>query len=503
MKTKILCLILAIGIFVITHSASAYTLNPRTGALEGGPNYKVAALMVTFTDHPDKPLISQTAGPWTKSYLNGYLFTNADSMAAYYADASDGRISVSGDVYDNNGQWYSVTRPVLDRDTCNWNTYFPAIIAAADADIDFSQYDTIMIFTPQVACSTGGFAGSVRVPDAGNLLYRMADVDGYLGSVPHHELGHIIGMAHANSWTCDAPGVLTGTNCQLEEYGDRFDVMGVSSRMLQPSAPHKEALGWLAASEITTVTASGDYTIANYEAAGTAAKVLKIPQARDLFGNVTNWYYLEYRQPVGFDYMLRKPTIEELGVPYGVLVHVGSGVPGYITTTLLDMTPGSLPGQDEFDPALPLGSSYSDATAGVSFGVLSRTSNDMTIRVSLDPATLCRWAAPTVTAKALKSSGRPGQELKYEVVVKNNATLCGRQKFDLKATKKPKGWTVTIGQAVKKTTTLLPGQSVKYYIRIKSPRNAKYNKYPVQITVTPQQNQALKKIKPLKPVLKR
>lgn len=504
MKTKIalvLTILTAAAIFPQVISA-APDIDPRTGAVNGAPNYKIAAILVTFSDNPTKPQISKTEGDWTKSYVNGVLFSNTDSMAAFYADASGGRITVTGDVYDNGGQWYTIPRPANVDDRCDWGAFFPDAVAAADADIDFTQYNTIMVFAPQLACSTGGYAASVIAPDTGGLWYRATDVDGYMGSVPHHELGHVIGMSHANSWTCDAPNVLTGTNCLLEEYGDRYDVMGLSSRMLQPSAPHKENLGWLTPAEITTVTADGDYTIQAYEIAGAVPKVLKIPQARDVNGDVTSWYYLEYRKPITFDNIPRTPTIQELGVPNGVMVHLGSGTGEYITTTLLDMTPGSLPGHDIFDPALPLGSSYDDPVAGVGFGVLSRTDTNMTIRVKFSGVSLCTWQAPTVKVKAVKSAGRPGQELRYDLTVTNNSTMCGKQTIELWPSKKPTGWTVTISKKSKITASLLPGQSKRFIVRIVSARKSKYPKYSVKIETRMVQNTARKTISALQPKIK-
>lgn len=491
--------ILTAAVFFPQAISAAPDIDPRTGAVKGGPNYRVAAIMVTFTDDPAKPQISTTAGDWTKSYVHGVLFSNADSMAAFYADASSNKISITGEVYDNGGQWYKIARPAAVNGTCDWGTFFPDAVAAADTDIDFTLYSTIMIFAPQLTCSTGGYAGYVVAPDTGGLVYRVTDVDGYMGSIPHHEFGHVIGMSHANSWTCDPPNVLTGTNCKLEEYGDRYDVMGVSSRMLQPSAPHKENLGWLTPAEITTVTADGDYTIQAYEIAGAVSKVLKIPQARDVYGDVTSWYYLEYRQPINFDNILRTPTIQELGVPNGVLVHVGTDAGEYITTTLLDMTPGSLPGHDIFDPALPLGSSYDDPAAGVSFGVLTRTDTNMTIRVKFSGVSLCTWQAPTVKVKAVKSSGRPGQELRYDLTVTNNSTMCGKQTIELRPSKKPTGWTVTISKKSKITAGLLPGQSKRFIVRLKSPLRVKFPKYSVKIETKMVQNTVQKKVSELKP----
>ncbi len=441
------------------------------------PNYKIAVIMVTFSDNPAKPTIDGTKTVLTKAYVSEALFTGSTSMAAFYADASRGQVTITGEVFDNAGQWYTITRPLLNAEGCDWTEYFRETIRAANADIDFSQFNQVMMISPRHGCSTGGIAASEVVPDTNGATYSVIDVSGSFGRIPDHELGHTMRLGHANSWECKAPGVLVGTNCASIEYGDRFNVMGVSPRMLQPTGWQKEFLGWLAPEEITTATTSGDYILQAYELNNTLPKVLKIPQAWDAAGAVTNWYYLEYRQPVGFDNLVRTPTIQELGIPNGVLVHAIPTSNPFVTTSLLDMTPGSLPGRDIFDPALPLGYSYTDAQAGVSFGVLARTATTMTIRVKFGGASLCAPKAPTVTIKSVKGFGKPGQELRYDLTVKNNSVLCGKQSLEVLTRKAPAGWKVTIDKKSKNALSVLSGQTQKFTVRLTSPKKATYQKY--------------------------
>jgi hypothetical protein len=426
-------------------------------------------------------------------------------MAAYFARESAGAMSVSGDVYDHNGAWYTVDRPIADGDSCNWNTFFPAVMTAADADIDFSRYNAIMIFTPQYTCDSGGLATTYsNVPDTGGQTYHLAIINGTLNTYPHHELGHIIGWGHANSWQCDPPGVLTGTNCRMVEYGDRYGLMGASSRMLSLPAPLKEHLGWLQPSEITTVSASGGYKINMYEQTGTGPKVLKIPQARDPAGNVTSWYYLEYRQPVGFDNVPNKPTLQELGVPNGILVHLGPVTDESMTTTLLDMTPGSSPGgRDIFEPALPTGFAYTDKTAGVGFGAVSRTSTTITIRVKFGAKSLCVRHAPSITTKAIKGSGRPGQQLRYTVTVKNRDVLCGRRSIELRTISKPVGWTTLINKKTAASAVIISGASATFDVRITSSKQAVRKTYNVVLEARHKAAPTIKTRTTLKPAVTR
>jgi M6 family metalloprotease-like protein len=464
------------------------------------PTYRVAVLLVTFSDVSEKP------SGWTKEAFNERLFTNADSMAAFYQAASADAVTITGEVFDNDGAWYTIARPSASGSTCDWDSFFDDAVAAADADVNFALFNSVLVFSPTLACSTGGHSWAVSITDASGAYYPAAEVDSTTAltdSMAHHEFGHIIGMDHANSWECTAPNILTGSGCQLVEYGDRFSVMGVSSRMLYPAAPHRENLGWLTTSEITTVTADGDYAIAYSESAEKVPKVLKIPKSRNAAGSVTDWYYLEYRQAVGFDNITRTPTLDELGVTKGALVHVGSSEGTYITTTLLDMTPGSIPDHDIFDPALPLGSSYLDSTAGVSFGVLSRNASSMTIRVRLDGESVCQRRVPTVTVKKSKLSGKAGSTLGYILTVKNASRLCGAQTIELRTVKAPKGWTVTVNK--KKSTSALfsVGASKKFTIRVTPKRTAQPGTSTIKIETRLKDAKATKKTTSLKATVRR
>jgi len=500
--TRRIAMICAFGIALLT------MLKPVAGfaktPVDAYPNYRIAVIMATSPDDPAKPIADDKSGPWTEQYLDKRLFTDTDSMASYYASESEGAVSVTGDVYDNGGAWYTIDKPTAAGDYCDWWTFMSDAMEAADADIDFTEYNTVMVFTPLYECGSGGFATTIaNVPDTGGQTYRAAVMNGTLNTYPHHELGHIIGFGHANSWQCDPPGVLVGTNCGMVEYGDRYGIMGASSRMSLLPAPLKERMGWLRSSEIMPVMSDGDYALYTYED-DVSPKVLKIPQARDGAGNVTSWYYLEYRQPIGYDNVSGfSPTVQELGIPNGAFVRLGP-VGNDMTTTLLDMTPGSRSGGlDIFEPTLQVGSSYLDPVAGVSFGIVSRNAASMTVRVKFGGASLCVWKAPTVTVKALRSSGKPGAELSYAMTVKNNATLCGKQTMELRTTAKPVGWKVTVSKATKKTFDLVPGASMKYIVRMASPKNAVSKKYTAKLEARFAAKPALKKSYTLRPTVVR
>ena len=63
-------------------------------------------------------------------------------------------------------------------------------------------------------------------------------------------------------------------------------------------------MGWLgygASPSTLIVEADGTYTIEPYETTGPGPRALKVAKEVDSVSGGTTWYYLEYRQPLGFD----------------------------------------------------------------------------------------------------------------------------------------------------------------------------------------------------------
>src|SRR3989454_5276368 len=119
-----------------------------------------------------------------------------------------------------------------------------------------------------------------------------------------HELGHVLGLYHSHALECGATTL--GTNCSVWEYGDVLDIMG-NTAAGHFNAFQKERLGWLGygvSPPITTVQGGGTYALDPYEADGSGANALKILQSTDPTTGKKTWYYVEYRQAIGFDNFL-------------------------------------------------------------------------------------------------------------------------------------------------------------------------------------------------------
>ena len=104
--------------------------------------------------------------------------------------------------------------------------------------------------------------------------------------------------------------------------------------------------------------ADGTYWLEPYETGpGVDPKALKILKSVDPTMGTKTWYYVEYRQAVGFDSFLSSNG----NVLNGVVVHTGTENSGN-SSDLLDMTPAT---SSWNDPALEIGQSFYDPDAGV------------------------------------------------------------------------------------------------------------------------------------------
>src|SRR6266700_1217965 len=158
------------------------------------------------------------------------------------------------------------------------------------------------------------------------------------------------------------------------------------------NAAQKSALSWIPATSVRTLTSgTATYTLSPLESPGQATYAVKIPAAAN------RTYWLEYRQPIGFDIgMASYPN-------NGAQIRVASPLQfpctncGGDDTQILDMTLGT-PGNFG-DAALLVGQTYTDSTYGFSINVISATPSALTLSVNA--------AGSTATTTTFVSSLNP------------------------------------------------------------------------------------------------
>lgn len=234
--------------------------------------------------------------PFTIDEARTRMFDAPDSSAAYYAEASFGKESLTGDVFGT----YTIPWP----GSCDPDAIAASAIAAMAADgHDPTAYSQLMYLFPG-GCDFGGLA-QLGIP---GQPARDSWYNGYFDCVVRNqEVGHNYGMVHSHSYDC-ASGSAFET-CPGNEYGNPYDPMGGGCAHI--SAHQKQYMGWLEGCNMVSATADGRFQLVPLELPCDGIQALRLP-AYD-----GRQYYLEYRQPLGFD-----------GALSGVLVNV-SGVADY------------------------------------------------------------------------------------------------------------------------------------------------------------------------------
>ncbi|MBX3744483.1 MAG: PKD domain-containing protein [Verrucomicrobiae bacterium] len=190
-----------------------------------------------------------------------------------------------------------------------------------------------------------------------------------------HELGHNLGLLHANFWNTVRPDLpdnpqnlpfdpdsLVGLDSILGpgddiEYGDPTDVMGQGGDNAHFTALHKTLLGWIPATGITEVSTTGAYRVMAHDAGVLDAALAQVLRVRK---DAERAYWISARS--------RFPDNPWLA--NGIQLHWNNWHQAIGSSQLLDTTPGS--GHGTQDAAVVLGRTFADPAAGVFITPLAR-----------------------------------------------------------------------------------------------------------------------------------
>lgn len=233
------------------------------------------------------------------------------------------------------------------------------------APIGASDYD---------ACDYG--LGSVGAINASNNVVFVSDSNQSLFA---HELGHNLGLSHANALRCSTAqdAVLVAPlppDCWAAAYDDLLDVMGYSGEGFGEgnlNVPHLDDMG-IQSDVITTVKPGETRTITIAPLSSTSGD----PRGIRIDRGEENSYFVQYRTNSGRDSVAtRNPYHPSLGVE--VLREDPARGTGSV---LLDTTPTSLDTTD-YQRTLQAGSTFLDAAADLTVKLISSSDSGATVEI--------------------------------------------------------------------------------------------------------------------------
>jgi alpha-tubulin suppressor-like RCC1 family protein len=223
----------------------------------------------------------------------------------------------------------------------------------------------------------GSYGGSASVGAAG-MRMKTSSSGTFI-----HELGHNLGLWHANYWRTTPPSV-TGPGNNLE-YGNIFDVLGSSGSSGQFTASFKSTISWMPPEQFWNVTSSGLYRISQTDASiADPSQRYAIRVRRDAERDFWAEFRLRHTSNVGFTNGLMM-TFDRWGLS-GIGGSGGAPLNGSNAgAQLLDMTPGSFGNgitDTRNDSALWVGRTFSDPDFKIHFTPVAK--NNATVPPSMD-----------------------------------------------------------------------------------------------------------------------
>jgi uncharacterized protein (TIGR03437 family) len=384
--------------------ARDYTVCPAQG------ESKVAVLLLDF------PFIAFPTTWYTSDEWRTMFFSSSPpSMTSFFTEVSYGKTQLKGDVFGpihlSKTYQYAVTSERVDA--------LKEAIGIVGKTADMREYDRFVVLMPVNSGSGGNGGGdcmpweaptgyfSARVVFLGIDIRAKPSVSALLYLI-NHEMGHNLGPHHATflgfgANTVGPPGALGN----FVDYGDPYSVMGsgtlesVSELIGHFSARHRLVAGWLnMGTHIQDVQQGAQFRLEPIESDPPGLKALRIRRlpASD------QWFWVEYRQPLGYDADLARYTSKVFG---GVLVQYEDSMQPStggtkVQTLLLDMhpeTPGTLK-----DAALESGAIWSDPFGPVTIQVANAGTGGVDVTVRYDES----CATVDKTSRTVPATGGSG-----------------------------------------------------------------------------------------------
>jgi len=319
---------------------------------------KVLVVLFNFTNGQTQPVSVEQA--------RERVFTGATSANNYFKEASYHRYELTG-----------IQRP--DGDVVGWltipytNNYCNILYAglwtqaadtmARDNGYEPNDYNSVLYVFPSVCGNSAAARAELGTIGDNTTIRRAWFFSQFRENTIIHELGHNLGLNHANSLRCSGTGI--PNDCENVEYGDPFDMMGNQALPIFFNNYFRLCLGWLTG-RAQTVTVSGDYTLVAPSLPAKGNQVLRIPLrlANSEYSGFS--YTLEFRRRYSYDNVYLSPLNNS--VFEGVTIrYTKDDLTGY-ATSLIDTTPNT---GSFVDAPLRVGNTFTDVQSGISITTLS------------------------------------------------------------------------------------------------------------------------------------
>ncbi len=413
----------------------------------------------------------------TKEQISQMAFSG--SFQSFMAENSYGKVSFTGTVLD----WLQVSTAIINSDNCSKLDVQEVENYLKSQGVNVADYGRIVFLLEGVVggCSDVGKRPSSNF--SGQEFYvsvASVGMGGYNGSYSNHpfswthfdyvlahEIGHSLGVYHANGWDCGAQAILG--SCEHIEYGNYFDTMGYGVLSLHFNSFYKKLLGWLDADSANIVSQSGTYELNPLEKKGKTLLEIKNPAF-----NYSS-FALEYRDNIGFD--------AKLSAGQNLFGLFTSRIKEGITTQLIDTVPTSAEWFNDLSLAtLKTGSRLVDLGSGITVGpVKSADKSKIVFDVQVTQPQCVKLLPEVKILGDNRNISVAG--VAYGFILKiadNDSDLCPSAQFKVDAVV-PLGWKVNIHGGAEFTGE---PSSINYKnIEVIIPANAVVGDYPLTFIV--------------------
>lgn len=270
-----------------------------------------------------------------------------EKVKKYYSEQSYGKFTVT---WDTSNPIINISKNAKSTTWHEWLKIYTDEIKKAGVDTkNPGEGVNIMVVTPVAPGNVNSNGGPPLME-----IYRRFEA----GTVAH-ELGHTMGLLHANALEAGSKIIGTGNASENKDYGNVYSLMGMGGHTLEAyNLLYKKKFEWVSDAEVPTITKSGTYKIYAFDHGSNTNGNIGIKLKS---GNGKHTYWVEYRTT----------NKRYKDTKNGILVNLQ----GYIDNTkdtkfwktislLVDFRPNSKSGTwpllDQTDSELVIGKSYTD-----------------------------------------------------------------------------------------------------------------------------------------------